>query len=39
MREPYFTDADVSTHYVMTAEDKEEEYGDMKCDEMRGENI
>ena len=34
-----YEDADVSTHYVMTAVDKEEEYGDMKCDEMRGENI
>jgi len=39
VKDAMYEDADVSTHYVMTAVDKEEEYGDMKCDEMRGENI
>ena len=36
VKEAMYEDADVSTHYVMTAEEKEAEYGDMQYDEMRG---
>jgi hypothetical protein len=36
VKDAMYEDAGVSTHYIMTAGDKEVEYGDMKYDEMRG---